>query len=321
MMNPLLSIRNLSVEYRLPYATVRAVERVWLDVDEGASVGIVGESGSGKSTLALSIMRLLPSRARVSSGQVLLDGRDLLTLDSETMRRIRGQKLGMIFQDPTSSLNPVMRVKDHFVELFRTHRPEMGREEVLEIARGLMREMGVSPERMDDYPHQLSGGMRQRVMIGLALALNPKLLIADEPTTSLDVLVEAQILELIRRLKRERQLTLILITHNMGVVAETTDVVAVMYAGRIVEVAKTDELFQEPRHPYTQHLLAAVPRLEPGRELLAIPGAPPDMSMPPPGCRFHPRCPYAYEKCARVEPELYRVGGGLAACHLQGDRA
>jgi len=234
------------------------------------------------------------------------------------MREIRGKRISMIFQDPMTSLNPLMRVEEHIVETLRTHEKGIKREEALQRAEELLDRLGITPDRLRDYPHQLSGGMRQRVMIGLALVLNPDLIIADEPTTSLDVIVEAQILELLKELKRAYNLTLILITHNMGVVAELADRVAVMYAGKLVEVADSIPLYNEPLHPYTQGLLRSIPSISLDKwELEIMPGSPPDLINPPPGCRFHPRCPYAVDKCSAIEPPMKEVDNGhRAACWL-----
>ena len=252
---PLLDIQSLVVEYRTPKASVKAVNRVSLSVEKGHTLGLVGESGCGKSTLGLSIVRLVPPPGRVMSGQITLDGIDVVGCSDEELRRVRGKRVGYIFQDPMTSLNPVKKIGDHFIEMINTHKPGTSRENALKRAAEILQSLGILPERIDDFPHQFSGGMRQRVMIGLALALNPDLLIADEPTTSLDVIVEAQIIELLKHLKESLDLTLVLIKHNIGIVAETADRVAVMYAGRIAELGETSDLFERPMHPYTKALL------------------------------------------------------------------
>ncbi len=317
-METILSIRNLSVSYYTDEGEARAIRNLSLDVEKGETLGIVGESGSGKSTLALAIMGLLQPPARVKTGSIYYKGRNILSMQGEEIRKLRGKEIAMIFQDPMTSLNPVKKIRDHFIEYITEHMENIDEHKALEIARKMMKSVGISEERLDDYPHQFSGGMRQRVMIALALALNPNLILADEPTTALDVLVEAQILELVKRLKNEFSLTLILITHNMGVVAEMADRVAVMYCGRIVELSKTEELYKNPKHPYTKGLIESIPLLyNRSRKLVSIPGHPPDLRNIPSGCSFHPRCPYAFDKCMNVEPELEKKEDGrYVACHL-----
>lgn len=318
MINNLLEIEDLEVRYNTRIGVVKAVDRVRFEVEKGETLGLVGESGCGKSTLGFSILRLVPPPGEIAGGKVKFDGEDLLRKSEEEMREIRGKRISMIFQDPMTSLNPLMRVEEHIVETLRTHEKGIKREEALQRAEELLDRLGITPDRLRDYPHQLSGGMRQRVMIGLALVLNPDLIIADEPTTSLDVIVEAQILELLKELKRAYNLTLILITHNMGVVAELADRVAVMYAGKLVEVADSIPLYNEPLHPYTQGLLRSIPSISLDKwELEIMPGSPPDLINPPPGCRFHPRCPYAVDECSAIEPPMKEVDNGhRAACWL-----
>jgi len=286
-------------------------------MEKGRTLGLVGESGCGKSTLGLSTVRLVPPPGRIVGGRITLDGIDVINCSNEEIRRVRGKRVGYIFQDPMTSLNPVKKVGDHFVEIIHTHEPEVGEEDALKRGKDMLERLGILPERIDDFPHQFSGGMRQRVMIGLALVLGPDLLIADEPTTSLDVIVEAQIIELLKQLKESLGLTLILITHNIGIVAETADRVAVMYAGRIAELGETYSLFEKPLHPYTQALLNSVPNItKKGQVLSWIPGAPPDLAEPPLGCLYHPRCAYAFDRCRKEEPLLLRHDGSEAACHL-----
>jgi oligopeptide/dipeptide ABC transporter ATP-binding protein len=314
---PLLDIQSLVVEYHTLRANVKAVDRVSLSLEKGDTLGLVGESGCGKSTLGLSTLRLIPPPGRIVSGRIALDGIDVINCSEEQIRRVRGKRVGYIFQDPMTSLNPVKKISAHFVEMIRTHEPEVAEEEALKRAKEILGRLGILPERINDFPHQFSGGMRQRVMIGLALALGPDLLIADEPTTSLDVIVEAQIIELLKELKESLGLTLVLITHNIGIVAETADRVAVMYAGRIAELGETGALFEKPMHPYTQALLNSVPNIaKKGQVLSWIPGTPPDLAEPPPGCLFHPRCPYAFDRCRKEEPLLLKHNGSEAACHL-----
>lgn len=318
---PLLDIQSLVVQYHTFAANVKAVDRVSLRMEKGHTLGLVGESGCGKSTLGLSTLRLVPPPGRIAGGHITLDGIDVVSCSDEEIRRIRGKRVGYIFQDPMTSLNPVKKIGAHFVEMIRTHEPEVSKQDALKRGKDLMELLGILPERIDDFPHQFSGGMRQRVMIGLALALRPDLLIADEPTTSLDVIVEAQIIELLKKLKQSLKLTLILITHNIGIVAETADRVAVMYAGRIAELDQADSLFEKPMHPYTQALLNSVPNItKKGQVLSWIPGAPPDLAEPPPGCLYHPRCPHAFNRCKSEEPLLTKHDGSEVACHLYDKR-
>uniref|UniRef100_A0A7C4F980 Nickel import system ATP-binding protein NikD n=1 Tax=Thermofilum pendens TaxID=2269 RepID=A0A7C4F980_THEPE len=313
----LLRVQDLWVRYRTRRGVVEALSGVSLSVEEGEVLGVVGESGSGKSTLGLAIIRLLPGSAEVR-GSVLLNGKDLMSLPEEELRRIRGREVSMVFQDPYSSLNPVMRIGDHFVELMMEHGAAATREEALEIAGELLERLGVPRSRLNDYPHQLSGGQRQRVAIGLALALKPRLVIADEITTALDALVERQIIDLVKEIKREYKTSMLFITHNMGLVAEVADRVAVLYAGRLAELGEVHEVVSNPLHPYTEALLRSVPRIGGSKDLKPIPGEPPDMRNPPPGCRFHPRCPLATDRCRRKEPPLVERGGRLVACHVRG---
>jgi oligopeptide/dipeptide ABC transporter ATP-binding protein len=314
---PLLDIESLVVEYHTLRANVKAVDRVSLSMEKGHTLGLVGESGCGKSTLGLSTIRLVPPPGKIASGHIVLGETDIINCSDEDIRKVRGKRVGYIFQDPMTSLNPVKRIGAHFVEMIHTHEPEVSEQDALKRGKDVLERLGILPERIDDFPHQFSGGMRQRVMIGLALALGPDLLIADEPTTSLDVIVEAQIIELLKELKKSLKLTLILITHNIGIVAETADRVAVMYAGRLAELGLTDDLFEKPMHPYTQALLNSVPNItKKGQVLSWIPGAPPDLAEPPPGCLYHPRCPHAFDRCKKEEPSLTKHNGTYVACHL-----
>jgi peptide/nickel transport system ATP-binding protein len=333
-MSDLLQVRDLTVEYTTRRGTARAVDAVSLTLEENKTLGLAGESGCGKSTLGRSIIGLVPPPGRIVAGDIIFDLDEDLTyeegkvlergpvnlthLDTPQLRALRGRKIAYIFQDPMTSLNPMLTIRKHFTQLIRTHNPDIGKEEALKSAEDLLESLGILPERLGDYPHQFSGGMRQRVMIGLALALQPRLLIADEPTTSLDVIVEAQILEQIAELKKQFNLTTILMTHNLGVLAEVADSIAIMYCGRLMEVASTGALFDEPQHPYTQALLQSVPDVtKPEKRLTGIPGAPPDLVNPISGCMFRPRCPRAMKICTTKVPPLIRSETrGLVACHL-----
>ncbi len=317
-MAPLLDVKNLTTRFKTKEGYVKAVNGVSFHVNEGEAIGIVGESGSGKSVTSLSIMRLLPvPPAEIAEGSVIFEDKDLVDLNESEMRQVRGGKIAMIFQDPISSLNPVLNIESQVLEPLQLHLGLRG-QEARNRVRELLEAVGIpdAPRRMRDYPHQFSGGMRQRVMIAIAIAANPKLLIADEPTTALDVTVQAQILELIARLRRDLNTSVILITHDLGVVAGVTDRILVMYAGHIAERAPTEELFADPRHPYTLGLLGAVPRLDAvrGSELVTIPGSPPDLLHPPEGCPFQPRCPFRIDKCKTYPPDLQIGPQHTAAC-------
>jgi oligopeptide/dipeptide ABC transporter ATP-binding protein len=312
---PLLEVDNLHTHFFTREGVVRAVDGISFTVEAGKTLGIVGESGCGKSVTALSLMGLIPKPpARIVEGSVTFQGRDLTTLSERELEDIRGREMAMIFQDPMTSLNPTLRIKLQITEVLDRHFG-YSKEDARKRAVELLEEVQIprAAERLNDYPHRFSGGMRQRVMIAIAIACNPKLLIADEPTTALDVTVQAEILDLLEELRREHEMGMIIITHDMGVVAETADDVAVMYAGQFVEQAATQELFDHPEHPYTEALLGALPQLEGegirfGR-LRSIPGRPPDLIAPPEGCRFAPRCPHANrgDGCAETLPELRRI--------------
>jgi oligopeptide transport system ATP-binding protein len=318
-MPALLEVRNLTTRFRTGRGLVTAVDHVSFEVLPGETVAIVGESGSGKSVTALSILRLIPSPpGRIEEGEVLLEGQDLLRLDDAGIRKIRGNRIAMIFQEPMSSLNPALTVGMQVAEPINQHRgAPWGR--ALAMARELIGRVRIpdAARRLQSYPHQYSGGMRQRVMIAMALACQPKLIIADEPTTALDVTVQAQILDLLKELTRETGSALILITHDLGVVARYADRVVVMYGGRIIETAPARELYRSPRHPYTRGLMASVPRLDgdAGRRLVPIDGQPPDLAALPPGCAFAPRCAVAMPRCGCERPALEAVSAGhLKAC-------
>ncbi len=308
---PLLDIRRLSTHYVSARGTrvTRAVDDVSLVLDQGQTLGIVGESGSGKTTLALTLLRLLPPAARIVSGEILFEGADLLKKSDGEMRRIRGKRIAMILQDPMASLNPLFTVGDQVAEPIRVHE-HASRGNAWGRALELLKAVRIAaPEtRVREYPHQLSGGMRQRIVGAIAISCEPRVLIADEPTTSLDLTIQAQYLKLLRDLQRSHNLALIFITHNLGIVAKMCDQVAVMYAGRLVEAGPVKQIYNAPAHPYTQALLESIPRVSDNRKrLTAIDGQPPDPSAPPPGCAFHPRCPKIMDRCRSEAPPEFRV--------------
>jgi oligopeptide/dipeptide ABC transporter ATP-binding protein len=308
---PLLELRHLSTHYVSARGTrvTRAVDDVSLTLDQGETLGIVGESGSGKTTLALSLLRLLPPAARFVSGEILFEGENLLEKSDREMRRIRGKRIAMILQDPMASLNPLFTIGDQVAEPIRVHEHE-SRGKAWSRALDLLKAVRIAaPEsRVREYPHQLSGGMRQRIVGAIAISCEPRVLIADEPTTSLDLTIQAQYLNLLRDLQRSHNLALIFITHNLGIVAKMCDQVAVMYAGRMVEAGPVKQIYNSPAHPYTQALLESIPRLGDNRKrLTAIEGQPPDPSAPPPGCAFHPRCPKVMDRCRTEAPPEFRV--------------
>ncbi|MFI8191031.1 ABC transporter ATP-binding protein [Streptomyces sp. NPDC085946] len=322
----LLQVRDLHVEFRTREGVARAVNGVTCHVDAGETLAVLGESGSGKSVTAQAVMGILDTPpGRITGGEILFRGRDLLGLREEERRAVRGSGMAMIFQDALSALNPVMSVGDQLGEMFVVHRG-LSRKDARARAVELMDRVRIpaAKERVRQYPHQFSGGMRQRIMIAMALALEPDLIIADEPTTALDVTVQAQVMELLAELRREYRMGLILITHDLGVVADVADRIAVMYAGRIVESAPVHDLYKAPAHPYTRGLLDSVPRLDrKGRELHAVKGLPPSLLDVPSGCAFHPRCPMARDVCRTDVPPLYAVTGTDAdrgsACHFSGE--
>jgi oligopeptide transport system ATP-binding protein len=312
MPTPLLQVRNLTTRFRTERGLLTAVDQVSFDIDPGETVAIVGESGSGKSVTALSVMRLIPSPpGKIETGEVVFEGQDLLGLDDAGIRAIRGNKIAMIFQEPMSSLNPALTVGLQVAEPINLHRG-LAWGKALEMAKGLLGRVRIpdAASRLGSYPHQYSGGMRQRVMIAMALACQPRLIVADEPTTALDVTVQAQILDLLKELTRETGSSLLLITHDLGVVARYADRVAVMYGGRIVETAPARELYKHPRHPYTLGLMASIPRLdsEAGGRLVPIQGQPPDLALLPQGCAFSPRCRCATDPCRTARPQLVEAG-------------
>ena len=317
----LVELRDLNVNYRTRAGSVSAVNGVSMELYRGEILGLVGESGCGKSTLGKALMRMLPDSAQIE-GQIIFNGDDVLGYDDRQLRDFRGRQTSMIFQDPMTSLNPVQRIGDHIVEAIEVHEGGQPKATVMDRIRSLVERLGIQSQRLPDYPHQLSGGMRQRVMISLGLVLNPDLIIADEATTSLDVIVEANLLDQLREIRDEYGVTILLITHNIGLVAELADRVAVMYAGRIAEIGTVYDVFAQPLHPYTKGLLQSVPNilLDDEEALYKMPGEPPDLTFPPPGCRFHPRCPEVMDICSKHEPDLRSVAPGrLAHCWLYQD--
>jgi peptide/nickel transport system ATP-binding protein len=322
MIEPVLSVRNLKVEFATRRESLRAIDGVSFEIAKGEVLGVVGESGAGKSVTGLAVIGLIDPPGRISGGEIRLSGLRIDDLPPEEMRKLRGKRIGMIFQDPLTSLNPLYRIGDQIVETIRTHK-RVSQAEARERAIALLQEVGIqgARARIDSYPHEFSGGMRQRVVLALALCAEPELLIADEPTTSLDVSIQAQIIQLLKRLCGERGTAVMLITHDMGVIAETADRVAVMYAGRIVEIGPVREVVQRPRHPYTQGLMGAIPTVGDrlGR-LTQIPGSMPRLTAIPPGCAFHPRCPHAFARCRTERPERMPAGASEAACWLLADK-
>jgi oligopeptide/dipeptide ABC transporter ATP-binding protein len=321
---PVLRLDQLRTYFATGEGPVKAVDGIDLQVHPGRTLGLVGESGCGKTVTALSIMRLLPRTGHIVGGRIMLGGRDLVEAGEDEMRELRGNAVSMIFQEPMTSLNPVYSVGDQVGEAIRQHL-DLSERQVRDRVLEMFTLVGIADvrKRVRDYPHQMSGGMRQRVMIAMALACNPAVLIADEPTTALDVTIQAQILELMQELQRRNRMAIMLITHDLGVVAEMADDVAVMYAGKVIEHGTADQVFDSPRHPYTQGLLASIPSLAArGRPLTAISGTVPHPLNLPPGCSFAPRCPRAFEPCPTAFPARMDLGGGHdVACYLFGDRA
>jgi len=322
---PLLSVRNLKTYFHTDEGVVRAVDGLTYDLAKGETLGIVGESGCGKSVHALSVMRLIPTPpGKIVEGEIWFEGRNLLTLSDEEMRHIRGNRIAMIFQEPMTSLNPVLTIGEQIAEAVILHQ-KLDKKTAWDRAAEMLERVKIplARERVKDYPHQFSGGMRQRVMIAMALSCNPSILIADEPTTALDVTIQAQILDLIRELQQEFHMSVIVITHNLGVVAEMTDNVVVMYAGKPVEHTDVKRVFRDPKHPYTWGLLHSIPKLHERRErLIPIEGQPPSLIDLPPGCPFAPRCPFAMEICVQEDPPDVDIQAGhYAKCYLYTDHA
>ena len=308
----LLDIKNLNIIYSTTDGVVRALNDANLQIKRGEALGLVGETGAGKTTLARGIMRLIPQPpGEIVSGEIIYEGNDLLKLSEKEMRQMRGRQISMIFQDPMTSLNPVMTVGDQILEVIRNHHPELSKQEAKKQAGDMLEMVGITAGRYDDYPHQFSGGMKQRVIIAIALACNPQLLIADEPTTALDVTIQAQVLEMIRELKRKNNTSMLLITHDLGVVAQNCDSVAIIYAGEIVEYGTLCQVYENTLHPYTEGLFGSIPNLETNsRRLAAIDGMMPDPTELPVGCKFADRCKYATEQCRAALPELVELEDG-----------
>ena len=318
MTETVLSVQDLTVEFVTRRGTLRALDKISFDIARGEVLGVVGESGAGKSVTGSAIIGLIDPPGRIADGKVVLSGERVDHLPPEQMRRVRGKRIGMIFQDPLTSLNPLYRVGEQLIETIQTH-TDLNAADARKRAIALLDEVGIpAPERrIDGYPHEFSGGMRQRVVIALALCAEPEFIIADEPTTALDVSVQAQIIGLIKRLCKERGTSVMLVTHDMGVIAETADRVAVMYAGRVAEIGPVREVIKQPLHPYTQGLMGAIPSIEGDAErLVQIPGAMPRLSNIPKGCAFNPRCAKVFDRCRIDRPELIDVGGHQVACHL-----
>lgn len=325
MDDTLIQVKNLQISFKYDGVMTPVIRGVSFDIKRGETLGMVGESGSGKSVTSREIMRLIATPpARIDSGEILFEGRDILKMSDDELRSIRGNRISMIFQEPMTSLNPVYTCGDQIMEVIRLHKG-VSKKEARQMAIEMLREVGVqSPEtRVDCYPHELSGGMRQRVMIAMALSCSPTLLISDEPTTALDPTIQAQILQLIKDMKKKLNMSVLFITHDLGVVAQNCDRVVVMYAGKIVEVAEVCELFDHPAHPYTQGLIMSIPKMSSDvEELYSIDGSIPSFGSLPGGCTFGPRCPYFTEECTKSEPVLKDIGGGhLCACHRRSSGA
>lgn len=316
---PLLEVKNLRTYFTIKRGSVKAVDNVSFDVEKGEALGLVGESGCGKTTVSLSILRILPSNGRILSGNILFRGTDLVRLTEDEMRTsIRWKGISIVFQGAMNALNPVYKVGEQIIESIRLHEEYVTKDEADERVQKLFELVGVDPSRRDNYPHEFSGGMRQRAMIAMALSCNPELLIGDEPGTALDVIVAAQVLKLMNDLRMKLNLSMIMISHDLSIIAETCQKTAIMYGGKIGEYADVGKVFKEPLHPYTQGLMGAFPGIRAEKtRMTSIPGSPPDLLSPPPACRFHPRCKYAMDICRTKEPELVDVGKKhYVACHL-----
>lgn len=316
---PVLEVENLTTHYRILRGWVRAVENVSFKVEQGEALGIAGESGSGKSTIALSLLKILPAGGHIRRGSIFFQGKDLVPLSESEMRKIRWKGISIVFQGAMNAMNPVYKVGNQIGEAIKLHEEGVSSADVNERVAKLLETVGIDPARADNYPHEFSGGMRQRALIAMALAANPTILIGDEPGTALDVIVQAQTLKLLRDLKDRLGLSMILISHDLSIIAETCDKVAIMYAGKIVEYGDAVSIFKNPLHPYTQGLIKAFPSIKGERvRLSSIPGQPPDLLHPPPACRFNPRCPYVMDVCKKQEPILQEQSdkNHLVACHL-----
>lgn len=313
---PLLSIRNLTLEYKTRKGFVSAVDNVSFDLKAGQAMGLVGESGCGKTTIAMALLRLSPDNAIIRQGQILLDGQNILEISDQQMRDLRWARISMVFQAAMNALDPVYRVGDQILEALNRHQSELSHEEKQHRVSELFKLVGIDSKMICRYPHEFSGGMRQRAVIAMALACNPSLIIADEPTTALDVIVQDQVLRELSHIQQTMNMSMIYISHDIAVIAEVADIIGVMYAGCMVEKADTRTIFQSPRHRYTKALLSTFPSIAgPKSDLVALPGDPPDLLMPPPGCRFHPRCTHAIHRCRQDKPPFEPVGDGhWAAC-------
>jgi peptide/nickel transport system ATP-binding protein len=318
---PLLEVKNLTTYYSTRRGPVHAVENISFSIEKAEAMGLAGESGCGKTTIALSLLRILPWNGKIIEGRISLGDKDITKMKEDELRKeIRWTGISLIFQGAMNALNPVYRIEDQIVEAIRTHEPHVKKREAKERIAKLFEMVGIEPSRAKNYPHEFSGGMRQRAMIAMALACNPSLLIADEPGTALDVIVQAQVLKLISELKNRLSLSIIVITHDLSIISETCDKMAIMYAGKIVELGDVMSLFKKPLHPYTQGLISAFPNLKAKKqEMISIPGSPPNLLNPPSGCRFHPRCSHAMDVCVKKEPAFVEISPGhYVACHLVG---
>jgi len=315
----LLNIQNLKTYYSTLRGPVKAVDSISFQINKGEALGLAGESGCGKTTVALSILRILPTSGKIVEGEILFKGNDLAKLKENQMQKVRWKEIAIVFQGAMNALNPLFRVRDQIVEAIRTHEEGVKKKEAYERANKMLELVGIQPARGKDYPHEFSGGMRQRGLIAMALSCNPDLLIADEPGTALDVIVQAQVLKLMSELKAKLNLSMMLITHDLSIIAELCEKTAIMYAGKIVEQGDVTAIFKEPLHPYTQGLMSAFPSITASkRRMTSIPGSPPDLLYPPKGCRFNPRCPHAMDICKEEEPASIKVRGEehFVACHL-----
>ncbi len=318
---PVLEVKNLKTYYYTLRGVVKAVDDISFTLEEGEVLGIAGESGCGKSTLAWALMGLVPSPGRIAGGTINLDGIEITKLSEDELRKkVRWKKISMIFQGAMNALNPVYSIENQMTEPLMIH-AGLTKNEAKEQVAKLLEAVGLDASIMRRYPHELSGGQKQRVVIAMALLLNPKLVIADEPTTALDVIVQAQIMNLFKQIREKYKVAMIFITHDLSLIAEIADKVAIMYAGKIVEIGTSEQIYLNPQHPYTQGLLKSIPRIRSKEKITWIPGVPPDLVRPPPGCRFYPRCPYAMDKCRKIEPTLIEVEPQhFVACHLMGEK-
>ncbi len=313
---PLLSVRELTMEYKTKKGWVSAIDNVSFDLPKGLSMGLVGESGCGKTSIAMTLLRLLPDNAKIKGGQILLDGKDLIPMAEEQMQNVRWNRISMVFQAAMNALDPVYRVGDQIIESIVQHEPNVQPNAVRERVGKLFQLVGIDPKLMDRYPHEFSGGMRQRAVIAMSLSCNPDLIIADEPTTALDVIVQDQVLRELRKIQKQLGMSMIYISHDIAVIAEVAELLGVMYAGRLAEMSTSHDIFKRPMHPYTVALMSAFPSIRgPKQKLEALPGEPPDLLFPPKGCRFHPRCPRALAQCKKEQPPFEDAGGGhMVAC-------